>query len=193
MQTQLRVVKSDNSVEEYLHTKVMGTISNALAGASSADVYIAEQFAEVVTYYLYHQQSNRSVTSMEILSVIKAVLESTGYEEAAIALSEHYLERKIKRSRIEVVSIDILELPDAQLLADAMNSNVGCRWDKSKIVGYLTQKHNLYRQTARTIASMVEEKIFSIGITRVPASLIKQIVLGDTATVLQAEQQLQTA
>lgn len=192
MQTQLRVIKSDGSVEEYLHTKVMGTISNALAGASSADVYIAEQFAEVVTYYLYHQRSSRSVTSMEILSVIKAVLESTGYDEAAVALSEHYLERKIKRSRIEVISINIQELPDAKLLAETINTNSGCRWDKSKIVGYLTEKHNLYRQTARTVASMVEEKIFNMGLTRVPVSLIKQIVLGDTAAVLQAEQQFQT-
>lgn len=193
MQMQLRVIKSDGSVEEYLHTKVMGTISNALAGVSLADVYIAEQFAEVVTYYLYHQRSGRSVTSMEILTVIKAVLESTGYEEAAVALSEHYLGRKIKRSRIEVVSIDIQELTDAQLLTKETNSHTGCQWDKSRIVRYLTEKHHLYRQTARTIASMVEEKIFNMGITRVPASLIKQLVLGDTAAVLQAEQQLQTA
>lgn len=192
MQTQLRVIKSDGSVEEYLHTKVMGTISNALAGACGADVYIAEQFSEVVTYYLYHQRSSRSVTSMEILTVIKAVLESTGYEEAAVALSEHYLGRKIKRSRIEVISIDIQELHDAQLLAGVMGSQTGCRWDKSIIVSYLTEKHNLYRHTARTIASMVEEKIFNMGITRVPASLVKQLVLGDTAIFLQAEQQLQT-
>jgi hypothetical protein len=40
------------------------------------------------------------------------------------------------------------------------------------------------------IASMVEEKIFSMGVTLVPASLVKQLVLGDTATVLRAERQL---
>jgi hypothetical protein len=43
------------------------------------------------------------------------------------------------------------------------------------------------------VASMVEEKIFSMQITRVPASLVKQLVLRDAATVLQAQQQLQTA
>jgi hypothetical protein len=43
------------------------------------------------------------------------------------------------------------------------------------------------------IASMVEEKIFNIGITLVPASLIKQLVLGDAAAVLRAQRQLQTA
>jgi hypothetical protein len=39
---------------------------------------------------------------------------------------------------------------------------------------------------------MVEEKIFKMGITLVPASLIKQIVLGDAVAVLRAERQLQT-
>jgi hypothetical protein len=54
-------------------------------------------------------------------------------------------------------------------------------------------KYDLCTQTARTIASMVEEKIFNMGISLVPSSLIKQLVLGDTAAVLRAEQQLQTA
>jgi len=190
-QTQLKVIKADGSVEEYLHTKVMGAISNVLGKTGQADICIAEQFAEVVTYFLYHQQNRRSVTSGEIFSVIKAVLTATGYEEAAVALSEHHFERKLKRSRIEVVPIDIRELTDAELLAETEKSQSRCRWDKSRIVSDLVTKHDLCRQTARTIASMVEEKIFSTGITLVPGSLIKQLVLGDAATVLRAQRQLQ--
>ena len=191
-QTQLKVMKADGSVEEYLHTKVMGAISNVLGKTGQADICIAEQFAEVVTYFLYHQQNRRSVTSGEIFSVIKAVLTATGYEEAAVALSEHHFERKLKRSRIEVVPIDIRELTDAELLAETEKSQSRCRWDKSRIVSDLVTKHDLCRQTARTIASMVEEKIFSTGITLVPVSLIEQLVLGDAATVLRAQRQLQT-
>ena len=66
------------------------------------------------------------------------------------------------------------------------------RWDKSKIVNDLVTNYDVSRQTARTIASMVEEKIFNMGLTSVPASLIKQLVLGDTAAFLQAQRQLQT-
>lgn len=196
MQTQLKIIKADGSVEEYLHTKVIGTINNALGRADEPDVYMAEQFAEVVTYYLYHQQKRRSVTSREIFSIVKAVLTTTGYEDAAAALSEHYYERLLKRSRIEVVSIDIRELDDAELFVRNGESNSDIhqgRWDKSRIINYLVTKHELCRQTARTVASMVEEKIFNMGISRVPASLIKQLVLRDAATVLQAQQQLQTA
>jgi transcriptional regulator NrdR family protein len=192
MQTQLKVIKEDGSIEEYLHTKVMGTISNALASIDQADMYLAEQLAEVVTYYLYHRQDRRDVTSSEIFSIIKAVLTATGHEEAAIALSEYHFERRVKRSRVQVASVDIRELMDAELLARADDSDGKCRWDKSIIVRGLAAKHGIPQQTARTIASMVEEKIFRMGVTVVPASLVKQIVLGDAAAILRAQEQLQT-
>jgi len=192
MQTQLKVIKADGSVEEYLHTKVLGTISNALGSAGQADIGVAEQLAEVVTYYLYNGENRRSVTSSEIFSVIKAILAATNYEDAAVSLSEHHFERKLKRSRIEVVWVDVQELTDAELLVRGEELGNRCRWDKSRIVGDLVTKYDISRQTARTIASMVEEKIFNIGITLVPASLIKQLVLGDAAALLWAQRQLQT-
>ncbi|MHC4572608.1 MAG: hypothetical protein ACYS76_00505 [Planctomycetota bacterium] len=190
---QLRVIKADGSIEQYLHTKVIGTISNALAQIDQADISIAEQLAEVVTYFLYHKQKPLVVTSNEILSIIQAALTTTGYEEAATVLSEHHFQRKLKRSRIEVVAVDIEQLSDADLLAKEVGSDNRCRWDKSVIVKDLVTKYDFCRQTARTVASMVEEKILSLGITHVPASLIKQLVLGDAAAVLRAERQLQTA
>jgi transcriptional regulator NrdR family protein len=192
MKMQLKVVKADGSAEEYLHTKVIGTISRALGRVGQADMCVAEQLAEVVTYFLYHKKTPRGVTSSEIFSIIKAVLASTKYEDAAIALSEHHFERKLKRSRTEVVSVDIQDLGDAELLSRAEESPTRFRWDKSRIVTDLVNKHGLSRQMARTIASMVEEKIFNMGITLVSASLIKQLVLGDIATVLRAQRQLQT-
>lgn len=192
MKTQLKVIKADGTAEEYLHTKVIGTISNALGRVGQADVYIAEQLAEVVTYFLYNRQNQLSVTSSEIFSIIKAVLTATSYEEAAIALSEHHLQRKLKRSRIEVVSVDIQELADAEMLCESEQLGSRSRWDKARIVKDLITKHSVSRQTARMIASMVEEKIFNMEITLVPASLIRQLVLGDTAAVLRAQQQLQT-
>ena len=189
---QLKVIKTDGSIEEYLHTKVIGTINNALAGVDQADICIAEELAEAVTYFLYHKEKRRSVTSGEIFSIVKAVLAATSYGEAAVALSEYHFDRKLKRSRIEVVSVDIQELADAKLLCKPEQSCDRSRWDKSRIVKELVTRHNVGQQTARTIASMVEEKIVNMGTTLVPASLIKQLVLSDTAAVLRAERQLQT-
>jgi len=193
MQTQLRVVKEDGAVEQYLHTKVLGTISNALGSVGQADVYLAEQLAEVVTYFLYTQSGRRQVSSNEILSVIKAVLTATGYDDAAIALSEHYYQRKLNRSRVAVIPIDIEELTDAEALASMDHHHEQFRWDKSRIVQDLVQKYQVPYSKARAIASMVEEKVFNMGLTVVPASLVKQLVLSDTAAVLRAERQLQNA
>jgi transcriptional regulator NrdR family protein len=190
---QLKVVKADGTAERYLHTKVVGTISNALGEVGQADVYIAEQLAEVVTYYLYRRENQHRVAGSEVFSIIKAVLTSTGHEEAAIALSEHHFERRLKRSRVEVASIDIEDLADAERLCEAKESADKSRWDKARIVQDLVTKHGVPRKTARAIASMVEERIFNMGITLVPASLVKQLVLGDAAAVLRAQRQLQSA
>jgi len=192
MKVRLKVTKADGSVEEYLHTKVIGAISNALAYDGQADTHVAEELAEVVTYFLYHRKTSRTVTSGEILSIIKAVLTATEYEDAAIVLTEHHFNRKLKRSRTEVVSIDIQQLADAEMLYGAQQSPRRSRWDKSKIVNDLVTDYDVSMQTARTIASMVEEKIFNIGLTSVSAGLVKQLVLSDTAAFLHAQRQLQT-
>ena len=191
IQTQLKVIKADDSIEEYLHTKVMGTINNALGEVDQANIDVAEQFAEVVTFFLYNQYNRRTVTSGDIFSMIKVTLAATGYGDAAVALSEHYFGRKLKRSRIEVVPIDVQDLADAELITGAGETTGRCRWDKSRIVGDLIAGHGVCRQTARMIAAMVEEKVFNVGMTLVPSSLIKQLVLGDTAIVLRAQRQLQ--
>jgi transcriptional regulator NrdR family protein len=188
---QMRVIKADGDTEEYLHTKVIGAISRALEGVDHTDISVAEHLAEVVTYFLYHKQNSRTATSSDILSMVQAVLAATGYEDAALALSEHHFERRLKRSRVEVVLVDVQQLCDAQIVCNMEQSDGRCQWNKSRIVNDLVAKYNLCRQTARTIASMVEEKIFRMEINLVPASLVKQLVLGDTAAVLRAEQQLQ--
>ena len=191
IQTQLKVIKADGSIEEYLHTKVMGTINNALGEVDLANIDIAEEFAEVVTFFLYNQYNHRTVTSGDIFSMIKVVLAATGYEDAAVALSEHHFGRRLKRSRIEVISIDVQNLADIEFFSSTEESSGRSRWDKSRIVEDLIDGHGVSRQTARTIAAMVEEKIFNLGMTLVPSSLIKQLVLSDTATVLQAQRELQ--
>ncbi len=188
---QLKVIKTDGSIEQYLHTKVIGTISSALAGAGKGDISIAEELSEAVTYYLYCNRNRRSITTSEIFSMVEAVLASTGYEDAAVVLSEYHYERRLKRSRIEVVSVDIEEHPDAETFGEMMGTGQRTRWTKSRIAEDLVTKHNVNRQTARMIASMVEQKVFNMGATLVSTSLIKHLVWSDAAVMLRAERQLQ--
>lgn len=192
MDKQLRVVKADGSTEAYLHTKVLGTINNALSAAGQADMTVAERLAEVVTFHLYEQAGRPSVGSGEILCMIKAVLVATGYEEAAAALAEHALERRLRRNRTEVVQVSVRDLADVERLSRSDSSSPRTPWDKTRIVHDLTAHFGLPHQTARVIAATVEERIFSMGVSAVPLSLIKQLVLSETVTALRAQHELQT-
>ncbi len=188
---QLKVIKADGSIEEYFHTKIVGTINNAIAATDQPDVFIAEHLADAVTFFLYRSQKRHTVTSGQILAITKAVLAETGYEDAAVALTEHTIERKLRRSRIEVVSVDVQEVADIDRFCRADELVPKSRWDKSRIADWLATRQNLARQTARMIASMTEEKVLAMGVTLISTGLIKQLVLADAAVVLRAQQQLQ--
>jgi transcriptional regulator NrdR family protein len=191
MNKQLQVTKTDGTTEEYIHTKVIGTINNAFSAVGRPDIAMAEDLAEVVTYYLYQQQDRRQVSSSEILAMIKAVLTSTGHEAAAAGLGEHAIERRLKRARTEVLAVDVLAFTDLEQLNRMRQSAARIAWDKGKIVHDLTAESGIPPQMARAVASTVEERVFNMGMTLVPRSLVKQLVLGEAAVMLQAQQELQ--
>jgi hypothetical protein len=170
---QLKVIKTDGGIEEYLHTKIIGTISNALADSGHESMFVAEQLAEAITFYLYNNNSGGAVGSGDIYSMIQAMLSTTGYDDAALALNNYHYTRELMRRRIEVV-----------------NSNGLKCWNKSQIVHDLGRREGMQRQTVRTIASMVEEKVLRIGLSRVPTSLIRELVEIESHAILDAEQQL---
>jgi hypothetical protein len=191
MRKQLQVIKADGSVEEYLHTKIWATLNHAFDSIGQSDSYMTEQLADVVTYYLYHTHNKMQVRSSEILAIIKVVLTNTGYEEAAVSLSEHHWERQLKRNRLEVQAWDTNDWANTEELCAASETSDKARWNKSIIVDDLVSRYQLDRQTARAIAAMAEERILAMGLGSVPTALIKQLVLSDTATVLRAQEQLQ--
>ena len=193
MNKQLRVIKADGTTEEYIHTKVVGTINNAFSATGRPDIAMAEDLAEVVTYYLYKKQDQRVVAASEILAMIKAVLASTGCETAALALGEHAVERRLKRARTEVLAVDVLDFADVQRLRRMEQPPARAPWDKGRIVHDLTAESGIPRQTARAVAAAVEERVLNLGMTAVPRSLIKQLMLGEAAIMLQAQQELQAA
>ena len=172
---QLKVIKRDRSVEEYFHTKVIGTFNHALSMSGQADLFMAEQFAEAVTFYLHRKGEAVVITSDDIYLLVRSVLNTTGYEMAALAMDEWRMVRKLKRKRIEVITSE---------------SDYAQRWDKSQIVADLIEHEGLDRSVARAIAASVEERVFNIGITHVTKTLIKQLVLADMSAMMLAESQL---
>jgi hypothetical protein len=179
---QLKIIKKDGSIEDYMHTKAFASFSNALDLVDQPNIFAAEQFAEALTYYLYHNKKSATASSDEIHLMVQAILTSTGYENAAAAINEYHLVRKLKRKRTEV--IDYKDDPSDQNPSVTM-------WRKSKIVNDLVNNEKIDRNVARAIAASVEEKVLNIGINRIRRSLIKQLVLTDTDAMLKAQKQLQ--
>jgi len=180
---QLKVIKSDGTMEEYLHTKVFGTFNNALALIEQSNVFAAEQFAEAITFYLYQKRGLDRVASDELHLMVQAVLTATGYENAAKALNEFQLNRKLRRARVEIVDDRYGETDDSDLTVS--------QWRKSQIVADLMKKYHLDQHIARAIGSTVEERVLNIGMTRIRRSLVKHIVFADMEMILKAQQQLQ--
>jgi hypothetical protein len=179
----IRILKCDGVVEPYLHTKVLGTFHNALAAVGENDLTAAEQLAEAVTFYLYHNGPSHTVSSDQIHLLIQSVLASTGFPEAAEILNKHRLQRKLKRKRILVIDVcEHIAASEPQFEA----------WNKSRIVGHLMEKRKMDRLTARTVAAAVEEKVLRMGASRVRTSLIRELVTEDAEAILRAERQLQT-
>ncbi len=183
----IRVIKADGSAEDYFHTKVLSTINNCMTQAGHFEMKMAEEFAQVITYHLFKQKIH-TIRSDQILALIKEVLCSTGYEDAAESLSSRQLRRLIHRSRIEVVS-------------DGNGSSVGqgesaggqtSRWNKTKIADDLISNFGFERQLARTIAGAVEEKVLNLNLRQVSSKLIKQLVLAETGSMLSASNQMQS-
>jgi transcriptional regulator NrdR family protein len=179
---QLKVIKRDNSTEEYMHTKVFGTLNNAMGLVEDANVFAAEQFAEAITFYFYRNYEQATVSSDQIHLMIQTGLRATGYEHAAEALRDYHLQRNIKRSRVEVVKAD-----------EAGGLPILSHWNKTHIVNELVNEENVDRKTARAIASAAEEKVLKLGMGKVTTSLIAELVASDKASMLRARETLNTA
>jgi len=186
----ITVIKADGTAEDYFHTKVLAAINNCMTAAGHCDILLAEEFAQVITYHL-HKEKIRSIRSEQIPALIKEVLCSTGFEDAAEALASHQLTRAVRRSRLEVVSDGSEDNHKDEVYKDEQHTKE--RWNKSRILRDLVDKAGLERQLARTIASAVEEKVLSLQLRKVSTKLIKQLVLAETEAMLCAKEQLQSA
>jgi transcriptional regulator NrdR family protein len=189
---QLKVIKADGSQEQYLHTKVIAAFVNAFAAPQEIDTSIARHLAETVTFYLYNNYPSNKITSSEILSIIQAVLSSTGYDNAAANLAEHSRKRNLLRARIEITKYDMQEVCSSIKLRKTVAAPPAIRWNKSKIINDLIAEYNLDNTTARIIASMVEEKVLNSGFRCVSTAFIRFLVVLQTQAILSAQQQMKS-
>jgi transcriptional regulator NrdR family protein len=179
---QIRVLKADGQIEPYLHTKVLGTFHNALALAGDSTLFAADQMAEAVTFYLYAHKPTGPIPTDAVHRMIESVLTATGFVRAAEALDDYRLKRRLKRRRIVVLGD-----------ADPDGGRETTEWSKKRLAESLVRTYRVDPLTARAIAGAVEEKVLAMNVTRLGSSLLRQLILGDMETFLEAGRQLQAA
>ena len=113
--------------------------------------------------------------------MVESVLTATGFAHAADALNRYRLMRRLKRRRIEVVGDRCAgEQPPAE-------------WSKSRLAASLVRAHQIDALTARAIAGAVEEKVIGMNVSRLRKSLLRQLILGDIESFLDARRQLEAS
>lgn len=178
---QLQVIKSDSTVEPYMHTKVLSTFNSSLDDVGQTDIAAAEQFAEAVTFHLYHNNDIDTIKSNDIHKLALIVLHETGHTTAAEVLREHRLYRSLRRAGIEITSRN----------GDGRTHNRV--WNKSIVIDELTGKHGLERGLARAVASSVEGKILNLNMRHIDQMLLEQLVIAETEMVIKADHELTLA
>ena len=186
---QLKVLKSDGSVETYLHTKVMGSIAAALGDSGHYQEGITDHLAEAVTEYIAKRYGSSSISTDEIHAMIEAVLSETGHYEAALALHEHRLTRQVKRNRTEVIHrLDNTPIsnPFTSVSSQDPVDEFSCEpWNKTIIVRKLQEERQIPRPLARALAAAVEEKVLRLQVRYVFATLIRALVENELWTMRQ--------
>jgi len=186
---QLKVLKSDGSVETYLHTKVMGAIAAALGDSGLYQEGITDHLAEAVTEYIANRYGSSTISTDEIHAMIEAVLSETGHYEAALALHEHRLTRQVKRSRTEVIhrfNNTAISNPLTSVSSkDPVDEFTRNPWNKSIIVSELLEERQISRPLARAVAGAVEEKVLRLQVRCVFSTLIRALVENELWTMRQ--------
>lgn len=190
---QLKVIKADSTEEQYLHTKVIATFINAFGAPDEKNTYASEQFSDAVTFYLYNKYGKNNITSAEILSIIKAVLDSAGFYKAVDNLAGHYQRRNLLRARVHVIKLDSEESTALMLPGKIDEACSKSPWNKSKISSDLINEYNIDAAMARTIAATVEEKVLGSGFRLIPTAFVKFLVLQQAQAILSAQQQIKTS
>ena len=192
---QLTVEKSDGTEEVYQHTKVLGTFAMALSQCGAFQPGLAEGLAEAVTIYLKKEYGCGRVSFDEIRSMIEAVLTDTEQTAAAVCLHEYSVNRKIKRSRVEVQEILIRQvlapekkdLPYGNFNASVLSSQM---WNKSVIVNDLVEMREVQYDRARAVAANVEEKVLGLECRNVSTALVRELVNNELIAMKKAESTL---
>jgi anaerobic ribonucleoside-triphosphate reductase len=172
-----QVRKRDGRIVAFNKAKIADAIFKAAKSVGGEDRFLAEQLADVVTFYL--ERRGVKIPDIEdIQDAVEKVLIEMGHAKTAKAfilyrdwrtrIRNMLKVRKQKRSRLS--STDFSLMVSTPQTADILP------WDKNKIRDALIKECEISPSVAGSIASSVEEKIMRGDLKNISTVLIRELV-----------------
>jgi ribonucleoside-triphosphate reductase len=175
-----RVQKRDGTIVDFDPSKISAAIYKAAQSVGGKDRNRAETLKEYVILDLArgHQESTSLLHIELIQDSIEKVLVENGHYRTARAFITYRNERARRRIlRGEAFAPSHLE-DGTETLCDAsvwISSGDSIRWDREKIVKALVRETSLPYDDARKVSHAVEKEIVHSKISRLTASLIREL------------------
>ncbi|HIE43972.1 MAG TPA: anaerobic ribonucleoside-triphosphate reductase [Candidatus Omnitrophica bacterium] len=171
------VRKRDGRIVPFNKTKIADAIFKAAQSVGGGDRYLAEQLADVVTFYL-EKKGVKVPDIEEIQDAVEKVLIEMGHAKTAKAFILYRDWRNRVRSLLKVRKQKRTQLSstDFSLMVATPQAEDILPWDKSKIKEALVKECELSPSVAGAIASSVEEKIMRSELRNIPTTLIRELV-----------------
>ena len=174
-----QVRKRSGRAVNFDQSKISDAIFKAAQAVDGADRTLAEELSDVVVMFLEKQYGADGVPTIEeIQDMVEKVLIETGHAKTAKA----YILYRERRSRIrDLVQVrkQLIEqnsATDIALMVDPATRDEHQPWNKELIALALEEEADVPSQTARQIASAVEQRVLASGMQRISTSLIRELV-----------------
>ncbi len=169
-----KVIKRDGTAVEFDETKITEAIFAAAKAVGGHDYSLAKGLTERVTAFISEHFTADRIYIEDIQDAVEKVLIESGHAKTAKEFIL-YRERRHEMRKGLLVRERTFD-PDSSVVVDMRSSEKLLPWDKSRISSALIREHQIPVQLACDIASAVENKIFTSGITRISTGLIRELV-----------------
>jgi len=173
-----KVRKRDGRVVSFDKSKIADAIFKAAQSVGGEDRFLADQLADVVTFYLEKKGINIPDIE-EIQDAVEKVLIETGHAKTAKAFILYRDWKTRIRNTIKVskqTKNSGVSSTDFSLMVSTSQTSDILPWDKTKISEALVKECDISSSVADAIASSVEEKIMRGELKNVSTVLIRELV-----------------
>src|SRR5688572_28707368 len=136
----------------------------------------SEEIAEIAALFLEQRFKDRIPETSDIMDLVEKALLETGHSRTAAVYAEKIKARARTRRELVVHREGAPVAPDGEPL----NAPPGEAWAEGKIVESL-ERRRVPSSVAEEVAAAVEQKVFGLGLRRIPASLVREIVNAELA------------